>query len=88
VSDQRTTLVDTIDGARMSAHRLFAGAVLVGDGAVIGITTVLLDDAQASTELLCAEDWLLSSAHNLPHGMATVALLHVLSMSPTLGEIQ
>ncbi len=84
MTDQRTSLTDTIDGARMSAHRIWIGALLTCDNAVDCVVNVMLDDQRASDELLCCGDWLLASAERLPAAMSTRQLVELLAASATL----
>lgn len=75
--------------AYVGAHRLWSSLVMYAMPEAVGaVVSLLIDDAQASDELLSAEDWLLSSAQRLPQGMASVQMMRLLSTSETLGDFQ
>jgi len=84
VTDRRTSLADTIDGARMSAHRIWIGALLLSDEAIDRVRWALLDDERARDELSCCGDWLLASAEYMPLASHTSQLVQLLAASATL----
>lgn len=84
MTDRRTTFVDTIDGARMSAHRIWIGALLTSDEAVDRVRWAMLDDERASGELACCGEWLLASSEYKPLASHTRQLIQLLAASATL----